>query len=223
MMTPAGHRGFTLIEVLIAMTIMGIVMASIGTAFSQLAMGSRSLEEHGKESLALGEAARWIGRDLEALFVNQRPLYTEGEGQDEADPYRFTLDRESVGGEEMSFLRFTSLNHLPFGDESAGGVAEVIYFVTEEDGTLCLRRSDRLFFHDAFERESGHPTMLRGVTAFKVICIDAEGVEQESWDSESDTYGNATPVALKLTLSMGGQPLDVFFLLRSVRQEVLGG
>ena len=223
MTTPAGHRGFTLIEVLIAMTIMGLVMVSIGTAFSQLAMGSRSLEDRGKESLALGEAAGWIGRDLEALYVNQPPLYKKGDAQDDADPYRFTLVQESVGGEEMSFLRFTSLNHLPFGGEVPGGIAEVVYFGVEEDGILRLRRSDRLFFHEPFEREEGHPTMLRGVTEFKVVCIDAEGVEQDTWDSESDTYGNATPVALKVTLSMGGQPLEAFFLLRSVRKEVLDG
>ena len=151
-MAGPGNKGFTLMEILIAVTIMGLVMATLGKAFSQLTMGAKVLEESGRESLALGEAARWIGRDLEALFVELQPLYSAGSGNDDADPYRLTVSREMVGGEEMSILRFTSLNHLSFGGSSLGGIAEIVYFVTEDRDELWLRRSDRLFFHDTFER-----------------------------------------------------------------------
>lgn len=220
---PRDH-GFTLVEILVALTIMGIVMGAIGTAFTQLSRGARELEASGDASLALGEAARWIGRDLEALCVAQRPLFSPGGAMDDADPYRFTLTREMVGGEEVSLLRFASLNHLPFGGSSLGGVAEIVYFVTEEEGTLRLRRSDRLFFHDPFDRSGEQPVVLKGVTAFAVVCVDAEGQELEAWDSDSDAFGLATPVAVKVRLSVGaGRVLEALFPLRSVRKEVLGG
>lgn len=218
-------QGFTLVEILVAVTIMGLVMATIGTAFSQLSKGAKALEESGNNNLALGDAAHWIGRDLEALYVVQAPLYSASDSNDE-DPYRFTLAREIVGGEEMSILRFTSLNHLPFGGSSLGGIAEIVYFVTDDEGGLRLRRSDRLFFHDPFERAEEHPVMMKQATSFNVVCIDAEGQEQEAWDSESDTYGRATPVAVKVTLSRGegsSQSLETLFLLRSVRKEALDG
>lgn len=219
-------QGFTLVEILVAVTIMGLVMATIGTAFSQLTRGARALEEGGRDSLALGDAARWIGRDLEALYVVQDPLYSVGDSNDEEDPYRFTVAREMVGGEEMSILRFTSVNHLPFGGSSLQGIAEIVYFVTDDEGELRLRRSDRLFFHDPFERAEAHPVMMKQATSFKVVCIDAEGQEQDTWDSESDTYGRATPMAVKVTLSRGegnSQTLETLFLLRSVRKEALDG
>ncbi|BCS94722.1 hypothetical protein DSLASN_03540 [Desulfoluna limicola] len=219
-------QGFTLVEILVAVTIMGLVMVTIGTAFSQLTRGAKALEESGRDSLALGDAARWIGRDLEALYVVQDPLYSGGDSNDAEDPYRFTLAREMVGGEEMSILRFTSLNHLPFGGLSLGGIAEIVYFVTDDGGELRLRRSDRLFFHDPFERAQEHPVLMKQASSFQVVCIDAEGREQDTWDSESDTYGRATPVAVKVTLSRGeggSQSLEALFLLRSVRKEALDG
>ena len=222
MTTSSNEHGFTLMEILIAISIMGLVMASIGTAFSQLSRGSKALESGGKESMALGEALRWMGRDLEALYVTQSPFYTTGDVSDDEDPYRFTLTQETVGGEPMSLLRFTSLNHLPFGEDVSRGVAEIVYFVTEERGILRLRRSDRLFFHDPLEREAEHPVMMKGVKAFTVICIDADGMEQEAWDSESDAYGRATPVAVKVGLTKGEDRfIEALFLLRSVRKEVL--
>ncbi|WP_300672395.1 type II secretion system protein [Desulfoluna sp.] len=225
-MTPVKRdQGFTLMEVLVAVTIMGLVMATLGTAFRQLSTGAKMLEESGDDNLAVGEAARWIGLDLEALYVDQSPLYSEADSMDEASPYRFTLDREMVGGEEMSLLRFTSLNHLPFGGSSLSGIAEIIYFVTEDDGALQLHRSDRLFFHDSFERADGHPVMMTKVKAFSVVCIDAEGQEQETWDSESDTFDRSTPMGLKVRLSRGegGHVLETFFLLRSRRKGALDG
>ncbi|SCY82618.1 PulJ/GspJ family protein [Desulfoluna spongiiphila] len=222
----AGDKGFTLMEVVVAVTIMGLVMATLGTAFSQLSNGAHRLEESGDDNLALGEAIRWMGRDLEGLYVDQAPLFSPGDSTDEPDPYRFTLARETVGGEEVSVLRFTTLNHLPFGESSLGGIAEVVYFITEEKGELRLRRSDRLFFHDPFEPASGHPVMMTRVTAFQVVCLDAEGQEQETWDSDSDTYGRATPVAVKVSLSRegaSGRSAEALFPLRSLRKEAVDG
>ncbi|VFQ46353.1 type II secretion system protein [Desulfoluna butyratoxydans] len=226
---PSGDKGFTLMEVVVAVAIMGLVMATIGTAFRQLSNGAHRLEETGDDNLALGEAIRWIGRDLEGLYVDQAPLFTPGETTDDPDPYRFTLTRETVGGEEMSILRFTTLNHLPFGGSSLGGIAEVVYFVTEEKGETRLRRSDRLFFHDPFEPAEGHPVMMNRVTAFTVVCIDTEGQEQETWDSDNDAFGRATPVAVKVTLSREGasggpgNTAEALFPLRSRRKEALDG
>lgn len=224
------EQGFTLMEVLVAVTIMGLVMATLGTAFRQLATGAKVLEEGGDTHLALGDALRWIGRDLEALYVEQPPFHSPGGSMDEADPYRLTLAREMVGGEEVSLLRFTSLNHLPFGGSSVGGIAEIVYFVTEEEGALWLRRSDRLFFHDPFERAEGHPVMMKNLAGFEVVCVDAEGQEQETWDSDSDTFGRATPVAVKVRLSRAegkannkDRALETCFLLRSRRKEAVDG
>ncbi len=222
MRAASDQRGFTLMEILIAITIMGLVMASIGTAFSQLSRGAKALESGGKESIALGDALRWLGRDLEALYVERIPLYTTGESNE--DPYRITLSQERVGGASVSLLRFTSLDHLPFGEAASQGVAEIVYFVTEVDGALWLHRSDRLFFHDPFDRDAGHPVMMKGVRAFQVVCIDADGNEQERWDSDSDTYGQATPVAVKVRLSTGSRTersMEALFILRSVRKEIL--
>jgi len=220
----ARDQGFTLMEVLVAVTIMGLVMATLGTAFRQLSSGADRLQRSGDDNMALGEALRWIGQDVEALYVDQVPLYSPGDATDDKDPYRFTLDRETVGGEEMSTLRFTSLNHLPFGESALKGIAEIVYFVTEDHGELRLRRSDRLFFHDPFEPAAGHPVMMTRVTAFKVVCLDAEGEEQGTWDSSSDTYGRATPVAVKVTISRGdGRSAEALFLLRSLRKEALDG
>ncbi|MCG8470682.1 MAG: type II secretion system GspH family protein [Desulfobacterales bacterium] len=193
-------KGFTLIELMVAVTLAAILFAAIGVGIHQVARGAASLEEAGESHQGMGDALEWMRRDLEALYVDPFPLFSPEGSIDEEDPYRFVITQESVGGAEVSMLRFTSRNHLSFGSDPAGGIAEIVYFVTEEDEGLVLRRSDRLFFHEPFDPGQSAPIAMTRLERFEVTATDSEGNVWSEWDSDDSGAGYATPFSVSVLL-----------------------
>ena len=224
-MPPCKARGFTLVELMIAVTIAAIIFATIGTGLVQVSRGASSLEASGEARMAMGEALEWMRRDLEALYIEQRPLFNPEGSVDGEDPYRFVLSEESEGGETVSMLRFTSRNHLAFGENAAGGIAEIVYYVAESDEGLVLKRSDRLFFHDRFLPEDSDPIVMRNLKGFRVIAYDDENNPQDLWSSDDAGSDYETPVSLSILLVRESETrLSEFsghVILRSVRKGVV--
>jgi general secretion pathway protein J len=162
--------------------------------------------------------------DLQSIYVSLPPAYDTPENTEEPDPYRVVGEIDTAGNGEFSRLRFTSLSHLPLGKNWRQGIAEIIYYIEEQpDGTLTLKRSDRLDFSEPPQEKRNDPILCENVRALKFGYLDAEGDERERWDSDSDLYEYATPMGVRIQLAVGSdqqtQAFEVLITLPIYREN----
>ena len=195
--------GFTLMEILVAMVILGVVVTTVLASFSMVFSTTGSIEnaqalfDMGKTSL------NRIVRDLENCFVLDRPLYKPPVLDGPLDPYRFQGSVDSFGGTQLAKLRFTSRAHVPLSPSRRDGIAEIVYYLQPDGaGTLRLKRADHLFPYPRFEERNSDPVLCENVKTLAFDYVDAEGSVTDAWDSESSKYGNATPVMVAVRLEV---------------------
>jgi general secretion pathway protein J len=200
-------KGFTLLEILVAMSIFAIVTALIFGTFE----GVFSNADHVTQSSAIYEMAdACLGRmaaDLRAIHVMQTPRYKKPDMEADPDIYRVEAKNETLGGETFTQLRFSSLAHLPTSGQFTEGIAEIVYYAQEEENDVyVLRRADHLYpYPEDFKPTETDPILCERVLAFKLLFFDKEGREQEEWNSEDDDYDYCTPAAVKVELKVGDE------------------
>lgn len=197
-------RGFTLLEILIAIFIFAVVAATIFGSFNAVFGNSSTV----KEGMGAFEMARdCLSRmmvDLHSLHVSQLPAYAPPDSEESQDPYRLVGGMTFSGDTGFGRMRFASLAHLPLGKDKRAGIAEIVYYVEpSKDGTFVLRRSDRLEPFPPPEEKGGDPILCENVKSLTFTFIDDEGEEQDRWDSESEDFAFATPRAIRISLVLG--------------------
>jgi general secretion pathway protein J len=151
-------------------------------------------------------------RDLEALYVQQSPLYKPPDFDDPPDPYRIVASTTDVGGTSFATVRFTSSAHIPLDNNKRDGIAEIIYYVqAKNDGQLVLKRADHLYPYPPFEEKGGDPVLCIYLKSLVLMYLDAEDSESDEWDSDSDEYGHATPAAVRIQLEVGNETTSYDF------------
>jgi general secretion pathway protein J len=203
---PKPESGFTLLEILIAISIFAVVVTTVFGSFHGV-FGQVGILQESMDSYEM--AKNCLDRmmtDLQAIHVAQPPAYSLPENDTAPDPYRIVGKTEEAGGSSFGHLRFASLAHVPLERHKRSGIAEIVYHVTAEpDGSFMLRRSDRLDPAGADEPESAanDPILCEGLRSVAFTFINTEGDLQESWDSDSDAFDYQTPQAVRIRLVLG--------------------
>lgn len=199
--------GFTLLEVLVAMAIFGLVMALIFGTFEGVFSNADHLNAASDIYEMADSCLKRISSDLSAIYVLQVPRYKRPEMGDDPDLYQIKGENESMGGSTFAKLRFTSLAHLPIGGDNRDGIAEIVYYIEEiENNQYIIRRKDTLYpYPENFEASPKDPVLCEQVREFKLIFYDKEGDEQEDWDSDEDDYEYCTPKAIGIILKLGDE------------------
>jgi prepilin-type N-terminal cleavage/methylation domain-containing protein len=168
------NRGFTLIEILIAVLIVGIVLSTVYASYTGT---FRIIKETEYEAEVYGMARTAldrIARDLQSV-----------------SPWRgaFTFMTKSYDLGNRGFIRLTfrSAAHVSFSDKEApGGIALIEYGVeegTEKEG-YALWRSDSLFRDPGKEEApAGGYLLCDRVEALTYRFFDETGKEYDGWDS----------------------------------------
>jgi|SRR6056297_3353717 len=217
------EKGFTLLEILIAIFIFAIVMTTIYSAFNAVIAKNEAINQgRGLYEMTRNCLDR-MTRDLTAIYVEQPPQYEPPDFDDSPDPYRFVCEEELVGNENFSRLRFAAHAHLPMGKKESGGIAEIVYYVDEIEtygdryaSQYVLRRSDTAFPYDEdeadrFGEEAKDPVICKDVKEFSVTCYDCEEETQTEWDSDENIGKYATPRAVGIKLSVSdGETAHIF-------------
>jgi hypothetical protein len=139
--------------------------------------------------------------DLKSIYVSPYPLYKAPELDSEPDPYRIVGETVDEDGNSFGRLRFTSTAHCPFQNETADGIAEIIYYVQKTVGdTFALRRSDRLEPYHPFEPSDKDPILMDDIRSLSFVFYDREGETYDRWDSEQETYDYSTPSAVRIQM-----------------------
>jgi prepilin-type N-terminal cleavage/methylation domain-containing protein len=188
------RKGFTLIEILIAVLILGIVLSTVYVSYTgtfRIIHDTR----YDAEVYSLARAALdRMARDLQS-----------------AAPWRggftFTTKTQTLGNREFLHLSFRSAAHIAFSDKEAReGIALIGYGVEEgaEKAGYILTRSDSLYQEPGKDPSTGKGWLLcDGIDSVSYLFFDEAGKEYMSWNSEGDVPAQKKrmPAAILIRLS----------------------
>lgn len=205
-------RGFTLMEILLAFLILGIVLTTILASFNAVFSTTETLKNSSQYYEMAKNCLNRMTLDLRAIYIAQRPLYKPPKFDDPPDPYRIVGSISEFNGISFAKVRFASRAHIPLNKSEKRGVAEIVYYVQgKDDGQPVLRRGDHLYPYPPFEENSGDPVLSRHVKSLAFKYYDSEGSEFDEWNSDSDEYGYATPAAIGIQLEVGDESVSYDF------------
>ncbi len=195
----SNNKGFTLLEILMAVMIFGIVMTTLFFSYKSIFKAREKIEEKIKLVSEARSAISRIHDDIVNFYCETRPLYKESNEIGFKSKYFFRAESDFDGGEKNSRLDFTSYSHLGFGDNHRSPV-NIFYYVKEN----ILYRGDFIYPYPEKEeiKEEKSYKLCRNIKSFKFYFYDKDENEYEFWDSDEEEYQYSTPYIVKIQLEI---------------------
>jgi general secretion pathway protein J len=188
------NSGFTLLEVLIAVVLLGILTAALyGSYFGVIRARDRA--STGMESRReLGATLDLIRREVSSAIYNSTDKRLH-----------FVVEDRDNFGAQSSTLELTTLAPPAIGQERReSGVVIVTYRIAEKNKKRILIRQER----DLFSEEKEIPTFpqMETISSFLVECFDGSKWVK-SWDS---SINRALPKNVRVTVTFEeeGKPVE---------------
>ncbi len=187
-MTGADERGFTLLEILLAVTVLGTVMAMLTLSLSATLRAVDATEIQEQVYHQAQTALRRISNDLAAAT------------EDVAIP--FTGTKLELDGQRADGLAFVSLAHLVLNREKQVPGRALIRYRLDPDQSdrrrLRLLRSDTLALPGVDYEEDGEdearPFLLAdNLRSIRFVYFDRDGQEFDNWGQEQDKKAGQPP------------------------------
>jgi len=188
------NKGFTLLEILIAVVLLGILAGALyGSYFGVVRARERAAS--GMESRReLGATLDLIRREVSSA------MYSRNDKR-----LRFVVEDRDNFGVPSSTLELTTLAPPSGLSRSESGIMTVQYRMAEKDKKRTLTRQERDLIFDGPTAVPAYPQMER-ISAFLVECYDGS-----KWVKSWDTAINGTlPKSLKVTVQVEeeGRPVE---------------
>lgn len=200
MCVTSSNRGFTLIEILIAVVLLGILSAALyGSYFTVL-----SARERASEGM---EARRELGSTLDLI----RREFAAARFDRSDKRLRFIVEDRDNFGKPASSLELTTLVPSSGQGRKESGVSIVRYRLVERDKRFILtRREQDVFFESP---DAGEFPQMERISAFLVECYDGSKWVR-SWDT---ALNNALPQMMRVTVQVdeAGKPVEFYILANS--------
>ena len=204
-------NGFTLLEILIAIFIFSIIVTTIFGSFRFVFFNTETLKADMATVEMVKNCLDRIAHDLQSIYIARPPQYVKPDINAPPEPYHILGEAVSINNLSSAGLRFTSLAHLPLEKGLQDGIAEITYYTQPEgDDHFILKRSDKLYPFEPFAEKESDPVLCEHLKSLKFIYYDHEGTEHDHWNSESEDFEFATPLAIGIKLEAGrNQPTIV--------------
>jgi general secretion pathway protein J len=212
----ASGRGFTLLEILVAIFILAIVVSLVLSAFNGIFSNADRINISSDLSEMGNACLDRMAADLTSVHVLFYPRYKPPDLMEEKpELYRVVGEVRDLGGQTFSWLRFASAAHLPINHDSREGIAQIVYYVQEtDDGAFIIRRADHLYPYPEFKENDTDPVLCEQVRGFKLTYFDGKDREFEKWDSQSEDTEYSTPRAIGIRLAIGDEASPYIFSTR---------
>lgn len=187
----ARRHGFTLLEMLVAVTLMSMLAASLYASLHTAFRGRRSVEAALEPSRRAAAALWLLGADIAAATPPTGLLAGAFQGEDDAD-------RAGYAADVLTFYALVA-DQLAGAPPSPVRKIEIGLATDEDTGeTLLVRRTTRNLLAPE-EPEPVGEILCRRARGFDAAYYDgADWVE--SWDST--TQGDVLPLAVRVTLTL---------------------
>lgn len=200
------NKGFTLIEVLIAVVLLGILSAALyGSYFGVLQARDRA--SSGMES------RRELGATLDLIRREVSSAVFKPNSANELHPLKFVVEDRDNFGASASTLTLTTLAPPTGLGRSESGIVVVTYRISEKDKKGILTRQER----DLFSEESTIPAypQMEQISSFLVECSSDGSKWVKTWDS---TTNQGLPRLVRVTVQVEEEGKPVEFSVLSAPQ-----
>ncbi|MDY0362462.1 MAG: prepilin-type N-terminal cleavage/methylation domain-containing protein [Desulforegulaceae bacterium] len=193
------NNGFTLIEIVLAVLILGIVFSTLFFSYSALFQAREKIERKTQILSQAETALLRIVEDLNNFYCELSPLYKKSDDYDFESKYFFIAENE-FKEKSSTKLNFTSYSHLSFGINNLKSPSEIFYFLEDN----ILYRGDFYYPYPKTEDEKKKLSfpICTNVEKFNLYFYDEEKNEYEFWDSDSLEFKYSTPYFVKLELEL---------------------
>ena len=191
-------RGFTLIEVLLALAIFGVISVLAYRATAALTDGEARLS---------AEAQRW--RNLEALFARfeadiRQAIPRDSRTGSRSEPAWLALAADGAGNAALVFSRAGA----EFADEPGIAGQRIGYRLRGHAVEIAYWPQ----LDNAPDRQPAVYTLVDGVTAFRIAYLSRGGAWRDSWPLPGEA---ALPRAVRVELTLdSGEVIERWFALR---------
>jgi general secretion pathway protein J len=204
--------GFTLLEILIAIFIFSVIVATIFGSYNSVFTGAQTINQDATSYETAKTCLNRMILDLESIHVSLPPQYSPPDFNGPPDPYRIVGNTDNVQTVSFPKLRFTSTAHVSFGGKTESNIAEIVYYVqATNNGHYLLRRADNLYPYEEFEENANDPILCENLKSLTFNYYDREGTEYDMWDSEAEDFGYATPASIGITLELTSGTSSLWF------------
>ena len=200
MCVTSSNRGFTLLEILIAVVLLGILSAALYGSYFTVLRARETVFEGMEARRELGSTLDLIRREVAAA------VYTSDDKR-----LRFVVEDRDNFGKPASSLEMTTATPSTVPGRMESGVNAIRYRLVEKDKNYILtRREQDVFFESADAK--GYPQMDR-ISSFLVECYDGSKWVK-SWDT---ALNHALPKMVRITVQVdeNGRPAEFSVLAPS--------
>ena len=195
--------GFTLLEILIAMFILGIVLSTIFTIFTGTIKNISHVESQADIYQMARVAIQRIQEDLECSLILKEDETLEDE-EDRSNSGIFSGINETINDKNADTLSFLSSRHLSMDAEDKDpGLARITFYVKENDDEegLDLYRTDVSEREQSPEDKTGGLILCEGLYSVNFMYYNSNGDEYESWDSSNEEFKDKLPAMVSIQLN----------------------
>jgi len=210
-----GQGGFTLIEIMLALSLMALVTSLLWGTFAQTAKVKKRIEQAQDRTHTLRVALMRMSREIEMAFVSA----SESVGVEQ----RRTMF-SGIAHSDFDELRFSWFGHQRMRADAAEGDTAVVHYFTEPDPddplvTNLMRRETRRI-------EAKDPSLIPGetymlcpaITRLKFAYYDYQQKDwREEWDTTTADGMQYLPTQVRISLTVldeRGEPLTFISVAR---------
>jgi len=193
------NRGFTLLEILIALILLSVLSAALYGSYFGVVRARESATDGMESRRELGATLDLIRREVaSAMFIRSDTRL------------RFVVEDRDNFGIPASVLELATLAPPSTMERRESGIVKVRYRLIEKDNTRTLTRQEQDLFYDGANIPA-YPQMER-IRSFLVECQDGT-----KWVKNWDTAINGVlPKAVRVTVQVDDQGKLAEFVMLSV-------
>lgn len=193
MSATSSNKGFTLLEILIAVSLLGILAAAVYGSYFTLVRGRERVAEGLEARRELGSTLDLIRREFSSA------LYDRSDKR-----LRLVVEDRDHFGTPASTLELTTRVPAFYAGRRESGIVAVRYGMAEVNGRRLLTRSEQDIYFET-KHAVKYPQMER-ISGFLVECYNGS-TWVRSWDT---SLNNALPRMVRVTVQVmeDGRPIS---------------
>jgi general secretion pathway protein J len=198
-MSARAARGFTLMEVVIAIAITSFIGVVIGVSFNTTIQNKEIIEGQAEHYRMLRTAMNRMTREIAAAYVSDR-----------YDPkrYRDAYDRPSNFVGKRDQLLFTTLSHQRLYSDAKESDQMVVEYIVKTSpdskarGRNDLVRREKVLLEERMERGGSEDSLFEGAKKIEFQYWNSERKEwEDEWDTRRSERKSILPTRVKITLT----------------------
>jgi len=180
----SSSKGFTLLEILIALALLGVLAGALYGTYFSLIKGRESANEGMEARRELRTTLDLLRREINSALFNKNNKRLH-----------FSVDDRDIFGKQASVLSFTSIAPPQPGGQVVSDQVNLKYEILERDKKMLLSRQAKDLYHAG---EAVRYPQMESIEGFLVECQNGDKWVK-SWDT---AINNGLPKAVRITVTV---------------------